>query len=475
MVNFFCKMICAVLILESTQLFAFEEIRVSLEKMPSSINPTEIREIEGHFIQRQIFETLIEKSDRGVYLPVLAESWKISSNMRSFSLRLKSNIKFSDGSELFADDIVKVVELQGSKFTSRAIEGLDDFINGRTKKIKGLIKTSPHEVFFNFTEPFPQILDELSTEIMPIFKKIGSKYLGTGPFKVDEKRWQGKDIILERNSHYVRNSSHIKKISFSTTEKDANIVLKQEPNYLERKWVKVPYFVAETHFIGFNLQSTEFKSKRYRQAIGDILRRSLDAQGQREVRGIIPLGLPGYDPTLAPVKNQKLTAASNLWNDVEIEYYLDAHKIPLEKFCKLFVEESHRKCSLKKTTVAELFSEKNSKRTLFAMRFMPGYTQEIMELFEKKSTVNVFYPNKKIQSQIDEIIKESHAAVIESKKIEKYHLFQELIESQALEFPFSYGGNKYFFADDGLIFPTMSLGGPYELKLMDLKWKGNKK
>jgi ABC-type transport system substrate-binding protein len=147
--------------LRSIQSFSFEEIRVSLEKMPSSIDPTEIRAVEGHFIQRQIFETLIEKSGNGVYLPVLAESWEISADMKSFSLRLKSNVKFSDGSELFADDIVKVVELQGSKFTSRAIEGLDDFINGRSKKIKGLIKSLPYDVVFNFTETFPKILDDL--------------------------------------------------------------------------------------------------------------------------------------------------------------------------------------------------------------------------------------------------------------------------------------------------------------------------
>ncbi|MGA1448806.1 MAG: ABC transporter substrate-binding protein, partial [Ilumatobacteraceae bacterium] len=55
---------------------------------------------------RTIYETLVEKSVGGDYIPLLAQSWSSSSDLKSWTFTLRQGVKFHDGTSFDADSVI---------------------------------------------------------------------------------------------------------------------------------------------------------------------------------------------------------------------------------------------------------------------------------------------------------------------------------------------------------------------------------
>ncbi|MGD9946657.1 MAG: ABC transporter substrate-binding protein, partial [Burkholderiaceae bacterium] len=127
--------------------------------------------------------------------PELATSWEPDADMKVWEIALREGVKFHDGSDMDADDVVASFLFHQQK-TSFA------------KQIVKIEKIGSHKVRMHLNEPnseFPYILGEYQLMVMPEapLEQIGLSGIGTGPFKIvelDPKR----RLIMERHGDYWR-------------------------------------------------------------------------------------------------------------------------------------------------------------------------------------------------------------------------------------------------------------------------------
>ncbi len=135
----------------------------------------------------------------------LAESWKISPDGRTYSFKLREDVKWHDGKPFTADDVVFT-------FAEYLIE-----VHPRMKIVfqdVQVAKVDDYNVEFRLKEPFGPLIRSfgIGTEIVPAhlykgtdFRKNpnNAKPVGTGPFKFKEWR-RGEYLHLTKNESYWR-------------------------------------------------------------------------------------------------------------------------------------------------------------------------------------------------------------------------------------------------------------------------------
>ncbi len=142
-------------------------------------------------------------ADRG-----LAESWNMSLDARSITLRLRKNVRWHDGQPLTADDVVFSME----RF--RAKDSVCAYCGQLRRTVKDVQALDPHTVRIELFEPdvtFPAFLSSRDGDIRVVarrsyrakdqgFELIGLP-VGTGPWKfVDFKH--GVEARFEANTDY---------------------------------------------------------------------------------------------------------------------------------------------------------------------------------------------------------------------------------------------------------------------------------
>lgn len=188
---------------------------------------------------RTIYETLVEKTVGGDYVGLLAESFSKSADMKSWTFKLRSGIKFHDGAPFNADAVIAnfnaitgrigaaafargqaAAKAQGKTdaealAAGRVALGAVGYTIGTgtafTANIRAMSKVDDLTVRFDLDRPqndFPgtmyasgrftmrspaQLADE---------KTCGEKPIGTGPFKLVS--WNSNQLVVEKNKDYWR-------------------------------------------------------------------------------------------------------------------------------------------------------------------------------------------------------------------------------------------------------------------------------
>jgi peptide/nickel transport system substrate-binding protein len=150
----------------------------------------------------KIFEPLFITSPAGQLTPWLAESYTTSADHLTWTFKLRSGVKFSDGTPLTADDVVFSIQREAAN--SDGPLGFLDFA------IKKLSAPDPGTVVAQLSQPWAPFLSDISVfanGIMP--KDFGGKSeadflahpIGTGPFVLDALT-PDASLTLRRNPHY---------------------------------------------------------------------------------------------------------------------------------------------------------------------------------------------------------------------------------------------------------------------------------
>jgi peptide/nickel transport system substrate-binding protein len=82
-----------------------QELRIGLSAEPSSIDPHYHNLSPNNMLSRQVFETLVGQDEKQALEPGLAESWKTLDD-NTWEFKLRRGVKFFDGSEFTADDVL---------------------------------------------------------------------------------------------------------------------------------------------------------------------------------------------------------------------------------------------------------------------------------------------------------------------------------------------------------------------------------
>ena len=158
----------------------------------------------------QQYDALIGTDRGGELVPErgLAESWKMSPDARSITLRLRKNVKFHDGQPFTAQDVIFSLE----RF--RAKDATCTFCGQVRRTVKEVRALDPHTVQIDLVEPditFPSVLSSRDGDIRIIarrsyrptadgFELVGPP-IGTGPWKFIEFK-RGVESRFDANTDY---------------------------------------------------------------------------------------------------------------------------------------------------------------------------------------------------------------------------------------------------------------------------------
>jgi peptide/nickel transport system substrate-binding protein len=268
-------------------------------------------------------------------VPELAESVTVSDDGLVYTYKLRPNIKFHNGRQLVADDVIwSYTRIASLKPASpqldqvKPIKGVQDVIDGKSKTISGLRKID--DLTFEMTLDIPVDMKFYlwlpGTDIFPKeeVERLGDAFatnpVGCGPFKF--VKWvKGSEVIMEKfDDFYLEGRPYLDKIvykimgeaaprdlAFKAKELDVTIV--GAVNYPEYKTnpeiSKNMIEVAEmfTRLVGFNPDFKPFGDKRVRQAINyaipaDLIIEKVLKGKAFPARGYLPTTSPAFNPEI---------------------------------------------------------------------------------------------------------------------------------------------------------------------------------
>ncbi len=162
-------------------------------------------------VYANLFEGLTRINRNGEVKPALAKSWDISADKLTYTFHLHQGVKFHDGAEFDADDVI--FSLNRAK--------ADDSVNAQKalfKPIKSVQKKDKYTVTVTLAQPTGSFLfnmgwgDAIMVDPASV-EKNKSNPIGTGPFKF--KRWvKGDRVEMVKNTGYWGKQAKLKKATF---------------------------------------------------------------------------------------------------------------------------------------------------------------------------------------------------------------------------------------------------------------------
>lgn len=177
-------------------------LNFAFNAQPPTLDPTGTTATATRDISRNIFEQLVTFDSKFQVKPMLAESFEVNPDTKTVTFKLRKGIKFHNGKEMTADDVVASMErwaansaqaksfLKGITFTKD-----DDY----TVKAQ-LVKVGAIDMFI-FAD-LTQIAAIMPKEVIDAAKEGELKeFIGTGPYKMDEWK-QDQYLHLTRFDDY---------------------------------------------------------------------------------------------------------------------------------------------------------------------------------------------------------------------------------------------------------------------------------
>ncbi|SEJ31199.1 peptide/nickel transport system substrate-binding protein [Deinococcus reticulitermitis] len=166
-------------------------------------------------VSQQLFDGLVEFNLANYKLePALAESWTVTNNGRTYTFKLRSGVKWSDGQAFNADDVVFTYQNFIMNPEARAGDAGNFKLDGQPVTVK---KVNDLTVQFDLPRAAPAFLLQQRYFIMPQHKLARftgadvnkawptnvneAEVVGTGPFKLS-RYTAGQKVTLVKNPNY---------------------------------------------------------------------------------------------------------------------------------------------------------------------------------------------------------------------------------------------------------------------------------
>ena len=190
---------------------------------PRFINPLLAISDADRDLSALTYSGLMGLSGTGELVPVLAESYELSSDGKTYTFILRENIKFSDGSPITADDVIFTVQkaqdpaLKSPKYA--------DWSGVR------VVAVDQRTIRFTLSKPYAPFLGLTTLGILPsrIWNKVSDEEfpfsilqtspIGAGPFKITSisRGVSGliESVYLSENQYYVHGRPYLDGIRFN--------------------------------------------------------------------------------------------------------------------------------------------------------------------------------------------------------------------------------------------------------------------
>jgi len=278
---------------------------------PATLNPAFLSDQLSYTVSGWVCPGLTRLSGDLTLVGDLAASWEILSGGREIRFHLRRGVRWHDGREFIAEDVVFTYQL----ITSGRIPTPHSSHFGPVREVKALDR---HTVLVKYREIYSSALESWTMGLVqqPAFQEhepeapgLERAPVGTGPYRVRE--WvAGQKIVLEAFPGYYGGAPRIRQIILKITpdpttsffELKSGIIdvmeltptqyaqLSRTPD-LERNFRTYRCPSVKYGFLGFNFQDARFQDRQVRQALSQAIDKNAIIQ-----TALKDCGSPGTGP-----------------------------------------------------------------------------------------------------------------------------------------------------------------------------------
>ena len=200
-----------------------QDLKVAVAADVTSIDPHFFNLFPNNNIAEHIFDKLVQMDPDSKMIPGLATSWKTVDD-KTWEFKLRKGVKFHDGSELTAADVVFSLERVPQ------VPNSPGPFTAYTKAIQKIEVVDPYTLRFHYASPYPLAPNDLST-IYIVSKKdatgattedfnSGKAAVGSGRYKF-VRYVNGDRVELARNDAYWGDKPGYEKVQFKIIKNEA--------------------------------------------------------------------------------------------------------------------------------------------------------------------------------------------------------------------------------------------------------------
>ena len=184
---------------------------VGITQEPGIFDPHTVVAAGDREIIFNVYEGLYKYDSKGNLNPCLATDVAISGDASVYTFTIREGVKFHDGSDLDAADVVYSL-----KRAAGLLDGQDGVaLVGELDSIKDVKATADGKVEVTLEAGNTELLSYFTTGIIPEnYDNCQAAPVGTGPFKFDSYN-PGQSVILVKNDNYWQNGlPYLDKVTF---------------------------------------------------------------------------------------------------------------------------------------------------------------------------------------------------------------------------------------------------------------------
>ncbi len=301
---------------------------------PITLDPAVSQELRSHFYVLHVFGGLVTLNESMQVVPDLASSWDVSPDGRVYTFHIRPEAKFQNGRPVLAGDVKFSWDRAANPATRSPtaetylgqILGVEEVLQGKAGEISGLRVLDDLTLRVELKEPRASFLPRITYPVAFVVdrddvRKGGEWWRnpnGSGPFRLAQ--WIPDELLeLDANGLYHGDGPFLKKVVFrlyagvplrmymqneidATDIGIANIDLVRDVSNPINKELGI-YPELSMYYLAFNLAKPPFDDVNVRKAFVQALDKEkiirLTSKGTvRPANGIIPVGMPGFNPDL---------------------------------------------------------------------------------------------------------------------------------------------------------------------------------
>lgn len=257
-------------------------LTIAAEKDIYSLDPGRANDATSQRIMDQVFDKLVGTDENLNLIPAVAESWEPSEDGMEWTFHLREGIKFTDGTELTAEDVAYSFQ--------RILDAPEAASQKRSKisMIERIEIVDSRTITFHLSIPYAPFLGAAGQHIVPKHvveemgeDQFGRRPIGSGPFMVEE--WIPDDhVTIVRNEDYWGGRPHLDKVIFkpipdgtvaamSVISGEVDVVAELQGPMIEKvkeAGIDVKIVDGMSYFwIGFRQTAAPYTDVRFRQMV----------------------------------------------------------------------------------------------------------------------------------------------------------------------------------------------------------------
>lgn len=334
-------------------------LTLALDRDPGSLDPAHGVDAAAAQVMAALYDGLVRAGRDGRVEPALARRWQVSSDGRVYRFYLREGVRFHNGSELTAEDVVFSFRrlLDPAVGSPRAwvladLEGALAFRSGMATDVAGLRAAGPYAVELVLSRPSATLLQRLAMPAAYVLDRetAGAAQgewlpVGTGPFRLVSWR-PGEELLLSAHEAYFAGRPYLDALRFRVDLDREGVVRELARGGLgaadltggehrllaERlRWAGPAERGVRpaVYYLALNNQRPPLTDATVRQAIYRAIDREALLDGLLGhgnyvlANGSIPPGVPGHDPQRRglpydPLQAKQLLAQAGLAGGLEL-------------------------------------------------------------------------------------------------------------------------------------------------------------